>query len=51
MVGPNAVQLILGEDGEDWADIHALTDLGYDRIAKTGYRFSGDNPHREELIG
>jgi hypothetical protein len=51
MCGPSALQLHVQEEGKDWFEIHALTELGYDRVSKTGYRFSPDNPYREQLIG
>jgi len=43
--------LVVQEEGKEWFEIHAATDLGYDRVSKTGYRFSVDNPYREQLIG
>jgi len=51
MCGPTALQLVVQEEGKEWFEIHAATDLGYDRVSKTGYRFSVDNPYREQLIG
>jgi hypothetical protein len=49
MVGPNAVQFELAEGDREWHEIQAVTDLGFDRIAKTGYQFSKGNPFREKL--
>jgi len=45
-----AIQLSVSENGEEWFETLALTEIGYDRIKKTGYRMSMENPHRKELI-
>jgi hypothetical protein len=50
MVGPNALLLELFEEDPESYEIQPATDLGYDRIAKTGYKFSKDNPYRAKLI-
>lgn len=51
MCGPSALQLQVQEEGKEWFEIHALTELGYDRVNRSGYRFSLDNPYREECLG
>ena len=53
MSGPNHIQLALQEGGkeEGWFEIYHLDEVGYDRLSKTGFRFSLDNPHREEFLG
>jgi hypothetical protein len=50
MTSANAIQLAVRgkEDDREWFEIHSVADLGYDRGSRTGYRFSMDNPHREE---
>jgi hypothetical protein len=52
MIGTNAVMFVVTEvSGEEFDEIHSVTEIGYDRIRKTGYRFSPDNPLREQIAG
>jgi hypothetical protein len=58
MVSANAISLVYQvEEGVDdlpekeFYEIRDVTTLGFDWPTKTGFRFSVDNPHREELMG
>lgn len=53
MVGPNALQLVSTKEGtgEERFFILSATEVGFDEVKETGFVFSFDNPHREELAG
>jgi hypothetical protein len=52
MVAANHIQLLVAGEkkGEEHYEILHLDFLGYDRIEKTGYFLSKDNPHRKEFV-